>query len=138
MVMTDLILLPTDGSPAAEQAADRALEIADERDAAIHALYVVDTATVGNPALCSTEILIAEYEDSGRDMLESLKRRGARRGVEIETRICRGNPLEEIKEAAANRDPDLTVFGFGDDTSSMTARSMRDKMIEEFDDVLVH
>ncbi|MFW6437160.1 MAG: universal stress protein [Halococcoides sp.] len=136
--MTDLILLPTDGSAAAEQAADRALEIADERDAAIHALFIVDTNRVGNPALCSTELLIAEYEDNGRELLEDLTRRGEERGVGVEARVCRGEPIEEIKTAVCEHDPDLTVFGFGDDKSRMMSHSMRDKMVQEFEQVLLH
>lgn len=138
MTMTDLILLPTDGSPAAEQATERALEIADERDAAIHAVFVVDTNQVGNPALCSTELLIAEYEDNGRELLEGLVRRGEQRDIEVETRVCRGDPIDEIKTAVREYDPDLTVFGFGDDESRMMTRSMRDKMVKEFEQVVVH
>ncbi|AWB27017.1 universal stress protein [Halococcoides cellulosivorans] len=136
--MTDLILLPTDGSDAAEQAADRALELAAEREAAIHALYIVDTNRVGNPALCSTELLITEYEDNGRELLEDLKRRGAERGVDVEARVCRGEPLDEIKKAVREREPDLTVFGFGDDKSKMMSHSMRDKMVQEFEQVVLH
>ncbi|MFB6163294.1 MAG: universal stress protein [Halococcoides sp.] len=136
--MTDLILLPTDGSPAAEQAADRAIDIADERDADIHALFVVDTRHIGNPALCSTELLIHEYEDNGRELLESLTRRGEQRDIDVDTKVCRGDPIDEIKTAVQKHDPDLTVFGFGDDESRMMTRSMRDKMVQEFEQVMLH
>ncbi|RLM77757.1 universal stress protein, partial [Halobellus sp. Atlit-38R] len=38
------ILVPTDGSRAAERAIDHALNLAETYDARIHALYVVDTS----------------------------------------------------------------------------------------------
>ena len=40
--MYDRILLPTDGSDGTEQALSHAVEIAEGRDATIHALSVVD------------------------------------------------------------------------------------------------
>ncbi len=44
--MYDTILVPTDGSDAAESAIDDAITIAGKFDATIHALYVVDTDSV--------------------------------------------------------------------------------------------
>lgn len=129
--MTDLILLPLDGSPTAEQAAGRVLDIAAKRDAAIHALFVVDRRELGDPALCSTEALIMEYEDSGRDLLVDLERRAHERGVDLETRSCRGDPCEEICAAVASHDPDLTVLGVETEDRASVQRTLRRPVARE-------
>ena len=41
--MYESILIPTDGSEAAELAVEEALDVAEKFDAEVHTLYVVDT-----------------------------------------------------------------------------------------------
>jgi len=129
--MTDLILLPLDSSAAAEQAADRVIDVAAERDAAIHALFIVDKRELGDPALCSTEALIMEYEDNGHDLLVDLERRAHERGVPLETRSCRGDPCEEICDAVETHDPDLTIFGVESEDCESVIRTMRRSVVRE-------
>ncbi|WP_159077016.1 universal stress protein [Halococcoides cellulosivorans] len=134
--MTDLILLPLDSSPAAEQAADRVVDVADERDAAIHALFIVDKRELGDPALCSTEVLIMEYEDGGHDLLTGLENRAHERGVPVETRLCRGDPCEEICAAVEKHDPDLTVLGVDIEGCKSVTRTMRQPVVREVCDAV--
>ena len=41
--MYDQVLVPTDGSTASEEAIERAIDLAKQYDATLHALYVVDS-----------------------------------------------------------------------------------------------
>jgi nucleotide-binding universal stress UspA family protein len=60
--MDDTILVPTDGSKPARDAAMNAIRIAEEHDSTIHALYVMDMGEVG-------------YVASPSDIQETRKRR---------------------------------------------------------------
>ncbi|MFB6200972.1 MAG: universal stress protein [Halorhabdus sp.] len=103
------ILLPTDGTEQAIERIERALDLASDKDASVHALYVVDTQRYGEPALSSVEVLIDNFEDKGRDHLASLVAQGQRKGVHIEGQCRHGDPAEEIVEAADELAVDLVV-----------------------------
>jgi nucleotide-binding universal stress UspA family protein len=118
--MYDTILVATDGSDPAEQAVERGLDLAERYGATLHALFVVDTRLVGEPALSSTELVVDELEDRGHELLNEITNQGEKRGVEITTRCCHGVPHEEIVEAAAGIDADLLVLGYSGQTHQNT------------------
>ena len=118
--MYDTILVATDGSAPAEQAIERGLDLAERYDATLHALFVVDTRLVGEPALSSTELVVDELEDRGHALLDDIAARGEGRGIEITTRCCHGVPHEEIVDAAAEIDADLLVLGYSGQTHQNT------------------
>jgi len=72
------VVIPTDGSDAAERAAEAALDIAEKYDAAVHTVYVLDTT-------------IYDLEDVPRSIIGSLKEGG-------------DNATETIADMARERD----------------------------------
>ena len=109
--MVETILLATDGSEHARRATAHAIALAKRADAALQAVFVVDTRDLGEPALSSVELLIDEYEDRGRAVLAEIEAVATQHGVEIETRCCHGTPLEEIQAMADAVDADVIVVG---------------------------
>ncbi|WEL17889.1 MULTISPECIES: universal stress protein [unclassified Halorhabdus] len=103
------ILIPTDGTDRTRGRVKRAFDLASREDAAVHALYVVDTQRYGEPALSSVEVLIECFEDTGRDHLCSLVEEGKRQGVTVEKHCRRGNPATEIAAAAEELSVDLVI-----------------------------
>ena len=81
--MPTSILLPLDGSERSTRAGDAALDRAETADCTVHALYVVDTARYGEPALSSAETLVDEAEDRGRDRLAEFADRIHRTGRSV-------------------------------------------------------
>lgn len=110
--MYDTILVPTDGSDGANRAVEHALDLAERYDAALHAIFVVDTARYGEPALSSTELVIDRIADEGRELLDDLGGRADNEGLGLTTRTCQGSPREEIVAYADEIDADLIVMGF--------------------------
>lgn len=125
----DRVVVPTDGSDAAERAADRALSVAERYDADVRAVYVVDTTTYG-------------YEDAPRSIVGLLKEGGSRavedvaseareREVQVSTAVLRGAPEESLLQYADGAGADLVAMGTrgrgGDDRllGSTTARVVR-------------
>jgi nucleotide-binding universal stress UspA family protein len=109
--MVDTILLATDGSEHAQRATAHAIALAKRENATLQAIFVVDTRELGEPALSSIEVLIDEYEDRGREILNDVVRAAEKHDVPIETRCCHGHPSEEILAMADAVDADLIVVG---------------------------
>jgi nucleotide-binding universal stress UspA family protein len=116
--MYDTILMPTDGSEAAENAIAHALELADRYDAAVHALYVVDTDAV-NYGL-GTEQLdrirqgnfdeMDELRDRAETALAVVTDAAADRGIEATDDVGVGRPHTVVADHAADG-VDLIVMG---------------------------
>ena len=107
--MYNSILLPTDGSEAAEAAYDHAVELAARFDATLHVLYVADT----------TEYSTVTFED---EVVDSLEREGKRvvdgvvaeaeaRGVDAVGVVMQGGAYETILSYADENDADMVVMG---------------------------
>lgn len=122
----DTILVPTDGSERAEEAVEVAFRLAEEQDAAVHSLFVVDTFLYGEPALSSVELFIDEIEDQGWDLLSEVVGRGSERGLDIVREIRHGEPHEVIVEYADEIDADLIVMGY----QGQTHRKHRGTVVE--------
>jgi len=110
--MYDTILVPTDGSDPANRAVEHAMEIAEQFDATVHAMYVVDTDRYGEPALSSAEIVLQELQEDGRGLVADVVEQGDSHGVTVETRVCHGTPHEEIVTYADEIDADLVILGY--------------------------
>jgi nucleotide-binding universal stress UspA family protein len=108
----DTILVPTDGSADANRAATHALELAEQYDADLHAILVVDTDRYPEPALSSAELETTELEDWGSEELAELAERAEELDVAISTRCCHGKPYLEIINHADEIDADLLVLGY--------------------------
>jgi nucleotide-binding universal stress UspA family protein len=114
------ILLPTDGSKYAENAAQHAIWIASKSDAVIIALNVVDTSSlVGLPAedltVRVTEILKEEAHKSLeniQEMIEDFKKeKGIDKDIELIKQSKEGSPADIILKTVDEEDVDLIVMG---------------------------
>jgi len=110
--MYETVLVGTDGSAPANRAVVHALEQAEQNDAALHAIFVVDTGRYSEPAFSSGELVTDEIEDWGRNELDEVVERGDELGVEVTTRCCHGRPHEEIIGYADAIDADVVVLGY--------------------------
>lgn len=133
----DTILLPTDGSESARQATAHAIALAARTGAKLHAVFVVDTRDLGEPALSSMEVLIDEYEDRGHEILQAVEETAARHDVSVETRCCHGDPIEEIVALADAVDADLIVMGERGETHEIKPGEVTRKLSREDDRVVV-
>ncbi|WP_435194105.1 universal stress protein [Natronomonas sp. EA1] len=125
------ILIPTDGSQNAARAAERGLDIAEDYDADVYALAVVETTRTGEPALSTMELLVDQVEDQCQALLSDIQQRADERGIPIKSCCCHGEPAAEIISFADEVDADLIVMGYQGEThrhhlGSVTRRVRRD------------
>lgn len=110
--MYETILVATDGSGPANRAVTHALEQAEQAEATLHAIFVVDTDQYAEPALSSLEIQTAEIEDWGQQELQEAADRAESLGVDVVTKCCHGKPHVEIIAYGDEIDADLVVLGY--------------------------
>ncbi|MFA9426033.1 universal stress protein [Natronorubrum sp. A-ect3] len=116
--MYDTILIPTDGSDVAENAIDHAIDLAEQYDATLHALYVVDTDAI-DIGLGTEQV--QRIKDGKFGEMSELKARATeatdvvteRAGDDLEVvqSIEAGRPHAVISEYAEDNDVDLIVMG---------------------------
>jgi nucleotide-binding universal stress UspA family protein len=135
--MTDTILLGTDGSADAQRATGHAIAVAAREGATLHAVFVVDTRQLGEPALSSVELLIDEYEDRGWEILNGIETAAAEHGVTVETTCCHGDPAEEIRRLADAISADLIFLGRRGETHEKLPGKVSRKLSREDDRVIV-
>lgn len=110
--MVRKILVAVDGSACSERAVRFAAELA--RPAGAELVLVFAAAPRGAPTEpygVAQRELEALAEESGSRMLEELRTRIAEPGVNLSTRIIRGDPAEELIATADREDADLLVVG---------------------------
>lgn len=106
------VLIPTDGSDRADRAVDYGLKLAEQADADVHAMYVVDERRYGEtPALSSYELAFEQFEEEGQELTEDVAERARDRGLDATTEVTRGLPHEAIVQYADTEDVDLIVMG---------------------------
>lgn len=104
------VLMPTDGSGAASAAADRAVELAAALDATLHAVSVVEDASLGfdvRSAAASDE-LEAAAEDAVADVAASASDAGVENVTEA---VLGGRVHRELLRYADENDIDVVVMG---------------------------
>jgi nucleotide-binding universal stress UspA family protein len=105
--MYDTILVPTDGSDHSELAADHAMDLAEQCNATVHAVFVVEqTGPSGH-----WDFAVEDQEQAGEAALDAVVSRGEARGVDVEPHLRRGAPSEEIVDAATEYGVDIIVMG---------------------------
>ncbi|ADE04963.1 universal stress protein [Haloferax volcanii] len=108
--MYDRILVPVDGSGPADEALDRALDLAAATDATLYALYVVDER-----ALHATQLdaggLVRAYEAEGERIVSEAVEAAEADGTEVVTAVEHGSPHRAILRYAEEVDADLIVMG---------------------------
>ncbi|MFD1588802.1 universal stress protein [Halorientalis brevis] len=110
--MYDTILVPTDGSEHAVQAAEHGLALARLFDATVHVLTVVDVDGATGPfdEADADEDLVTHLEAAGEDAIESVEA-VATDADRLQTDVVTGEPAESILEYTASHDVDLVAMG---------------------------
>lgn len=110
--MYNRILVPTDGSEEGEHAVAHALDLAEAHGAAVHTLYVVNTASyAGLPMESSWEGVDELLRSDAEAAVESVEELAAGRDVTVETAVTEGSPSRQIVRYAENNGCDLIVMG---------------------------
>jgi len=106
------ILVPTDGSEPATVAVEHALAIAERMDARIHALNVVDAATLASgPEEQVSPDVLDELRARGERVTDEIATAAADRGIDATTAVREGLPARDILDYAADTDVDLITMG---------------------------
>lgn len=105
----DDILLASDGSDAADAAADHAVRLAEAFDATLHVVYVLDVAEPSLDVDDSAEH--PELQARRERALEDPADRAERAGVTVQTVGVRGSPSDALVGYAREEDVDLVVTG---------------------------
>lgn len=107
----DAILLPFDGSDGARHALDHAIGLAQATGATLHAVNVVDHATMAGGDLDTTAVFDT-LQGSGERALDAVVERATGAGVDTaEPAVRVGSPFREILGYADEHDVDCIVMG---------------------------
>ena len=109
--MYENILLPTDGSKSMERVMEHTVEVAAQRDATVHVLYVVDDRAFLTLRDDMLDDVVAELESTGRRAIRKATERLESADVTTVTSMRQGNPAEEILDYVAMADVDLVTMG---------------------------
>jgi len=101
------ILFPTDGSAGAERAFEHALALAEDQQATLHILHVVDVVA---PAASLHDMIAERMIETGTELVDSIAESASDRGVDVETAVREGDAAETIVDYAANAGIDLIVM----------------------------
>jgi nucleotide-binding universal stress UspA family protein len=104
------VLVATDGSSEASEAAEHALNLARALGAKLHVLHVVDANLVRSMGVYSQEAQ-GELAEEGRHIVDAVLRQASLMEVEAEGVFADGKPGPEICRAAADRGADIVVVG---------------------------
>ncbi|WP_416839675.1 universal stress protein [Haloferax sp. DFSO52] len=104
------ILVPTDGSKAAERAIDHALDIAKTYGARVHALYVVDTS-IYTSLDAGADVVIDALEREGDVATKHVRAAAEEAGVEVVSEVVTGTAYRSIHDYIDSHDIDLVVMG---------------------------
>lgn len=108
-----LILIATDGSETANEAADFGIEMLGCSGAKVYALYVIDTTpyrSVSLDKIWSRETL-DEFERVGHEATSYVEKLGKAAGLEVETRVLRGHPAEKILSFSEDNNINMIIVG---------------------------
>lgn len=115
--MYDHVVVPTDGSEAAERAATQVLEIAERYGATVHVIYVVDTTTYGFED--APRSIVGLLKEGGQKAVDEIATDARDRNLPVTTDILRGVPHEAILEYAEGVDADVIAMGTRGRTGDM-------------------
>ncbi len=116
--MISKILLPTDGSKAAQKAARYAVNLATQLKASVIILSVIDNRSLVSQTVVAAETamqVIQPIEDYLREAAKGyageIKKLCDKNGVQSKTVITIGHPVEEIVKEAKKSKADLIIIG---------------------------
>ena len=108
--MYDRILLPTDGSDKMAPVIDHAVSLAQTHDSELHALYVVNTASLSDlPMESSWEGVSQALTREGEHALSRVQERAT--DARLTTEMVDGSPSKEIIRYASEKSCNVIVMG---------------------------
>jgi len=112
---SERVLVPIDGSDAADRALSAGIDVAAATGATLHLLTVVETAGLGPDvrSASTTERLTEAAEDTLDDARARVEDAGV---TSLETVVEQGQPYREIRSYVDDADVDLVVLGTGDES----------------------
>ncbi len=105
----DRIVLATDGSGAADRAAEHGIELAAATEAAVSVVYVVDSTTYDLQD--APRSIIGLLTEGGQNTVAEIAAEARDRGLSVDTSVRRGRPDESVVAFADDRDGALVVMG---------------------------
>jgi nucleotide-binding universal stress UspA family protein len=107
------VMLATDGSPTAEEATEKAIELAKALGAELVVTTVWDIpySTLGYAAIPPNVEFSKASEDQARKVVAEASQQAHEADVSVKSRVLRGFPVGEICHAAEELDPQLLVVG---------------------------
>lgn len=108
-VSMDRIVVPTDGSDAAERAAEVALDLAEFVGAAVDVVYVIGRTVYDLED--APRSIIGLLRTGGENAMEAVEREARERGLTVRTRLLRGVPEAELLAYVDGTDADLLAMG---------------------------
>jgi nucleotide-binding universal stress UspA family protein len=108
----DDVLIPTDGSEYATVAVDHGLAIAQQFDARVHAVSIVDVGDLATRVEYTppTEALERVREER-TDATEAIAERAREAGLDVRTEVREGFPAEDLIDYAGEEGIDLLAMG---------------------------
>ncbi|WP_436927235.1 universal stress protein [Halosimplex amylolyticum] len=108
----DDVLVPTDGSTAAEAVVDDAVAIADAFEATVHAFHVVDiSAAAAGSGIEPPTAQIDRMTEAGEEATEAIAERARDAGVEAVTTVEHGFPSAELLDYVDEASIDIVAMG---------------------------
>ncbi|ELY44623.1 universal stress protein, partial [Natronorubrum bangense] len=107
--MYDDILIPTDGSETISETLTHGLSIADDNDATVHTVYVVDSRMTAAASGDTSTDLERSLEDDGREAVAAVDEQATQRGLDTVSDVRKGTPAKTILEYADEHEIDLIV-----------------------------
>ena len=104
------VLVPVDGSATAHAALSEAIDLAEQTEAAVHLIHVVDTGLVTGDV--DGGLVLEALEEAGQRALDIASDRVAQSAVTtVESSVVSGSPSTAICTYADERDVDAIVMG---------------------------
>jgi Universal stress protein UspA and related nucleotide-binding proteins len=105
----DRVVVPTDGSNAAENAATHGLTIAERYGADVRVVYVVDSST--HELADTSRSILGPLREGGRNAVEDIAEEARNRNLPVSTAMLEGSPAEELLGYAEGAGTDLIAMG---------------------------
>lgn len=107
--MYDDILLPTDGSGAADAAVPHAIELADRYGAHLHVLYVADTTEYSTVTF--EDDVVDPLAEEGEHVVDEVVEKASEQNIEAVGVVMKGGAYETILQYVDDEDIDVVVMG---------------------------
>jgi len=107
--MYDDVLLPTDGSDAADAAVPHAIELADRYGARLHVLYVADTTEYSTVTF--EDDVVDPLAEEGQSVVDEVVEKAGDLNVEAVGVVMKGGAYETILQYVEDEGIDVVVMG---------------------------